>query len=586
MTDFHMFDAYRRDNTSPNGNNDYCDVDYLLRLWREAKGQYLTKLFGDQLIIERPIEYVRSNSELDHDMEEMIEEQRLTIDALQRKLYSATDYTHERAIAMRDTEDLQVAIIRYLAESLTRCYNMVSNLVDIDTIYYYQDHYYDDSHARKSVSFKIGDNVISIQHGQKLTRLWGQIARLIGAEEDWERFRIAHSQVLNQKKLKGTLCLSIHPLDYATASDNDNGWSSCMSWKEDGCYRLGTVEMMNSPMVICAYLRSDKQHMSIVEKNDWNSKKWRAWIIVTKDAIVCNRHYPYHQAEFAKQAIQWVRELVGQQLGWQYDEIHENFYDYMEQEDCEIEYRTNYMYNDLGGDDVIGCLNIDHHNPGSILFSGAAECMVCGSVIPYDQQGADHLECSKCYSEYECESCGCSINNDEVFWGPNGEALCESCYNEQCCICSDCGETIWQDDAYTMEFPIYKETAKRFWNNASPEFKQRFRSWTGKPRFPSSIGDDVCLCNRCAQRYHIHAVSWDSSEEVKCDYTMNVPDPNKADMNRVFDVMSPEGWGWAHSYWVRYADDSREEADEIINFWAEQWEHFKADFNSIEATED
>ena len=76
------------------------------------------------------------------------------------------------------------------------------------------------------------------------------------AADEWEEIRLAHSQIFNTNKMTGTLCLSIHPLDYATASDNDNGWSSCMSWRDDGCYRMGTVEMMNSPMVICAYFAS------------------------------------------------------------------------------------------------------------------------------------------------------------------------------------------------------------------------------------------------------------------------------------------------------------------------------------------
>ena len=49
---------------------------------------------------------------------------------------------------------------------------------------------------------------------------------------------------------------------------------------DEGSYRLGTVEMMNSPMVICAYL-SGKNQMDINGVYEWNSKKWRAWAIVS-----------------------------------------------------------------------------------------------------------------------------------------------------------------------------------------------------------------------------------------------------------------------------------------------------------------
>ena len=61
----------------------------------------------------------------------------------------------------------------------------------------------------------------------------------------FEDFRIAQSLVTNQANLKGYITLSIHPLDYMTMSDNNCGWDSCMSWQEEGCYRQGTVEMMN-----------------------------------------------------------------------------------------------------------------------------------------------------------------------------------------------------------------------------------------------------------------------------------------------------------------------------------------------------
>ena len=45
----------------------------------------------------------------------------------------------------------------------------------------------------------------------------------------FERFRLAHSLIFNDAKLKGKLVLSIHPLDFITMSDNSLGWSSCMS---------------------------------------------------------------------------------------------------------------------------------------------------------------------------------------------------------------------------------------------------------------------------------------------------------------------------------------------------------------------
>lgn len=90
-------------------------------------------------------------------------------------------------------------------------------------------------------------------------------------DDEFEEFRICQSMCTNTTALEGKLCLSIHPLDYMTMSDNACDWSSCMSWQEDGCYRMGTVEMMNSPCVIVAYLESSHP-MYFSREATWNSK--------------------------------------------------------------------------------------------------------------------------------------------------------------------------------------------------------------------------------------------------------------------------------------------------------------------------
>ena len=41
-------------------------------------------------------------------------------------------------------------------------------------------------------------------------------------------------------------------------SDNDYGWDSCMGWMNEGEYRLGTVEMMNSPCIVVAYIDGEE----------------------------------------------------------------------------------------------------------------------------------------------------------------------------------------------------------------------------------------------------------------------------------------------------------------------------------------
>ena len=97
-----------------------------------------------------------------------------------------------------------------------------------------------------------------VQKGSRPMRVVGRILKAyhFAKEEDYKELVNWHSRMLNDKRLEGELCLSIHPLDYMTMSENNCDWTSCMNWPEGGCYRGGTIEMMNSPMVIVAYLKS------------------------------------------------------------------------------------------------------------------------------------------------------------------------------------------------------------------------------------------------------------------------------------------------------------------------------------------
>lgn len=581
MTDFRLFDEYRRENTTINGRNaSYCDVDYLLRFWREAKNEYLMPLFPDSLIMERPIEYTRNDDELERDMDQMIQEQRPLINQLMEALFSKTHvddshYTHDHSD--------KAALVRYLCAMLQRPNGLVENALDLDDVRYYTYHWgYDSSEPFGKNIELVPGKMINLTNGQKITRLWGQVAKMLDISDLWERFRIAHSQCLNQKKLKGTLCLSIHPLDYATASDNDNGWSSCMSWREEGCYRMGTVEMMNSPMVICAYVKSDKQYLTIGNAK-WNSKKWRAWILVDKNAILCNRHYPYHQEEFAKQAIQWVRDLVGEKYNWQYEDIYTDFYQHMEDVEREIRYETTYMYNDLGGSDVIGCLSIKNHAPRYINFSGPAECMVCGEEFGSGGE-ADRLECQACSSDYICEECGCALTEDEVSFGPNGEPLCSDCFADECAICAHCDDTIYRDNAKTLVFPVNSDLAARDLKS-SPYMSKRLTSFWGRTHIPLTYGDDQVVCEHCLHKFGALEIAADApvyGQNREHRTEVLVPNPEKASMEEVFNLTNPEGWAWATS---GYAQSCRtEEAKEVIKFWTAQWESFVATMKDMKYT--
>lgn len=561
-----LFDAYRKQNTEPN-HDQYCDVDFLLRFWRENKQKYLAPLFGDQLILEKEVEYERGKDQLREDMYQMIKGQYKFIDSF--------------ILAMRDHVMNQEGNYSVVMDNMIGCLRNSDNLVNNNLYLGYKDVYengrydYEDIKAH-TFEFENGRK-IQLQAGMKITRAMTQLCAQIGLDEEWEKFRIAHSQVLNQKKLKGTLCLSIHPLDYATASDNDNGWSSCMSWRENGCYRMGTVEMMNSPMVICAYLKSNKQYMSILDNCDWNSKKWRAWIIVTRDVILCNRHYPYHQEHFAVKAIEWVRELVGQAYGWEYEDIHTDFMAYERDTDREVEYRTNYMYNDIGGDDVIGCFRLGakmRDLPGYINFSGPAECMVCGEEIRPEVQEADTLMCNDCRTFAICHECDCELDEDQCWTGPDGNTYCEECYNQLFHECDNCGAVEARDEMREVTMPIFQEAIDRWLKEANngkvPDRDNAiYQTWRHMHWNANATSGTFTVCDHCAYRLHITDIDFRGDD-------IYVPDPHQHDAKSAYDLVNPDDWHWAnHINQISWVDDEdRERAEKTKRFYEINWEVF------------
>ena len=128
-----------------------------------------------------------------------------------------------------------------------------------------------------------------------------------------------HSRILNDKAMNGTLCLSIHPMDYITMSDNDSNWSSCMSWTRGGGYRGGTVECMNSTNTLVAYLESEDNPCSFLNYADWNNKKWRCLFVVNPDVITSVKSYPYHNNDILDIVIKWLAELAKENWGGEVD---------------------------------------------------------------------------------------------------------------------------------------------------------------------------------------------------------------------------------------------------------------------------
>ena len=439
------------------GTASYIGNEIYLSDWRDCKKK-LFKLLDGQLIYSFPIEL---------DKDEIIIRQELS------DLISTHDFA-----TMYD--DLYYAYLDKLTSEERRNYNdhwgmlttvsnLFSNKVPDPATILKED---PDTGVVKS---------LKITPGMKIFRAIRKIIDFLEPEDEeihksFEDFRIAHSMILNDKKLRGELCFSIHPIDFMTMSDNANNWSSCMSWVDGGCYHTGTVEMMNSNLVICVYLKSDKEFNFSLSKNKhneedwiWNSKKWRQLFYCNKDIIVSGKAYPFNSKDLTFIALNKLRELAKKNWNQEYkygieqyrDMIHINTLHKMNLNRMwakgmrnikhNIIFDTNGMYNDMFNDrkTPYWCVRNKVKKNTMLNLSGKVRCACCGEYNVINQVDYDYLD------EYEREVENLSEDDMDDYnsqYSGVKKVICRDCYQSTTC---DLCDNIIGDELLKIENKIF-----------------------------------------------------------------------------------------------------------------------------------
>ena len=410
--------------------NRKVDVPFILRAWDEAKSENLANIFTNSLIIEKRVEYTKPISLLTDEFYEAFGDSSNAL-AKFKRIFSVFLWDNR--------------------ESLGEEYYKLNNLLTESRLAASK---YDG--ALFSVKNKDGYE-IKVQTGCKPVKILGKVIHSYGQYlNEFEEFRLECSRILNQKKLTGTFCLSIHPLDYMTMSDNNCSWSSCMSWKEEGCYRQGTVEMMNSPMVVVGYLKSDNNDMNLRSMR-WNSKKWRELFIVTPEIICGVKGYPYQNEQLVQIGIEMLKDLAKANCGWEYfatKEIRSDSYYVLDYDTVSYKYSfsTGYMYNDFGTTTHYGAAGVQAKPSdvtiNDICYSGMSECMCCGDTEIYvSSEGS--LICEVCDTRRCCDCCEDIYQEDEL-QELDGRWLCDYCYGQHALTDPISGEDHYDDDFITL----------------------------------------------------------------------------------------------------------------------------------------
>ena len=276
---------------------------------------------------------------------------------------------------------------------------------------------------------------------------------------EYSRYR---QKVANNKK--GKLCLSIHPYDFITISDNNNNWHSCHNLI-DGDYRFGNLEYLGDNVTLVAYYISDtdnNQHaLPAFEYRDliWNSKIWRCLIHIDEEQkmVLYNKAYPFQHEVLTSKVQEVLTPLLEKAFHCKLGKLrhptkddneiyrlHQTF-GYCHYDDL-TPYNTDYIY-------VQAPIDTPKEKLRAIEIGEPITCVSCGGGQATD--GKDGL-CDYCLEEdqYYCPACGCMVHSDETTWVESWQQyLCEDCavdYEGEICCCV-CEKPISDSDFSILE---------------------------------------------------------------------------------------------------------------------------------------
>lgn len=290
------------------------------------------------------------------------------------------------------------------------------------------------------------------------------------------------SRIIQENVITGTLCLSVHPLDYLSVSENPFNWRSCHAL--DGDYRSGNLNYLVDENTVVCYLRSNKQSIlpHFPETVLWNSKKWRVLLFFTDDAnmVFAGRPYPF----VADTGLEVIRNKIlipcfhtewskwcNSYLSLFKDKVsNREFYfhrlipvgnELREIKNIIKNRQFTYHFNDLLNsscyspwwsykeDDLLQFLHCPTGmtTDSTVLHVGdACPCPICGEN---NVSFSDLMVCADCANKYhyyydkddhfECEICGqMTLIDDEYFLEISQLHVCPHCYETETVECHDC----------------------------------------------------------------------------------------------------------------------------------------------------
>ena len=340
-------------------------------------------------------------------------------------------------------------------------------------------------------------NNITIKKGTKLIKAFKYFEEDKCALTDIQNYA---SRIIQEDKIEGTFCISVHPLDYLSVSENTYNWRSCHAL--DGEYRSGNLSYMVDKSTVVCYLKSDKEEVLPNFPFEWNSKKWRVLLYFSTDwnMIMAGRQYPFATAaglDFITKKMLAASGLCRNSTWtkWHGELLHSMAFADGDGEFCfEDAYvpvgnmlvKLNELVTDREGsmqfNDLLksSCYTPlyayrqysdnwwgnsptgeSHGYTTRFYIGGQVPCMCCEKRSIEVNESMMCRDCEVNYGETESDDFGyCVCCNRHVFLEDahyvNDEVVCDQCYDNETTECEVCGIRVFNNDiSYDRESEQY-----------------------------------------------------------------------------------------------------------------------------------
>lgn len=350
------------------------------------------------------------------------------------------------------------------------------------------DGFFENKTVHEYVFYKQGEE-ITIPAGMRIGKALHRYFDDVIDYDEVEEIRNEMSRIIQENKVSGHLCISVHPLDFLSSSENNYNWRSCHAL--DGDYRAGNLSYMVDNCTIMAYIKGDEDTIlpRFPEDVKWNNKKWRCLFFFDHDSqvVYSGRQYPFA----TQSALDIVASFLTTQFGmfaknYTVDKWRENVFTEFEANgqkfpcarqlymphfglyplaDVIKDHKDSMHFNDLLKSSFYLPQIYDYYYPSyfgqkrfskPMIVGGSVNCLCCESRSIAD---SDKMLCSHCYddgysdeAEDYCAICGEPLyENDDVHYIEGLYPYCIDCYEacgENLMPCADCNSEIDINNPY------------------------------------------------------------------------------------------------------------------------------------------